>query len=123
MSTETNKAANVSPPRAGDVYSRVTAATSTRYEVPAAWRGNWVRIHVKGEAVQVLFGGSGVSVTMNEVSSLSSEALTPSVATGEEIPADSYKDFRVSDTDTHFAVVAAGTSGQWQARLGNNLTR
>ncbi len=123
MSARTAQAADVRAPKASEVYADATAASSQRFEVPSAWNGNYVSFQAHGEAIQVLFGDSTVSVTLDADSTVSSEELTVNAATGWEIPADTSVDFRVLDGDTHFAVVAAGTSGRWVARLSNNLAR
>lgn len=123
MAARVAQAADVRAPRASEVYGDATAATPQRFEIPSDWNGNYVTFQAQGEAIQVLFGDSTVSVTMDQDSSVSTETLTVNAATGWEIPADTSADFRVLDGDTHFAVVAAGTSGRWVARLSNNRTR
>lgn len=114
---EADKFAAVVPaPEASEVYTFATAATSQRYNIPDSWQGGYVRFVVKGEAIQVLFGGATVSVTFDQAASVSTEDMTASAASGVEIAAGTYMDFFLpKDKHTDFAVVASGTTGFWQA--------
>ncbi len=110
-------AADIGPPIAGKVFSRATAITSQRYQIPASWRGQFIAIAAKGFELQLVLGPSTVAAAMDTDSSLASEALTPVATTSYPVPADQERQFRVptideNDTLTHFAVIAAGV-GRW----------
>lgn len=128
MSLETI-AANVAPPLAYDatkpgsgVYCRANTASSVRYTIPTTWKSNYVTIGSKGDDIYVLFGGSTVAITLPQVSSLASEDLTPSAATGYYIPAGAEKNFLIPEDDalTKFAVYGSGATGHWFAYMSVN---
>lgn len=121
-----NKAASVSAPisAAGaqdaaatadvdGVFCLATTAGSVRVTLPIKWRGRWLRCQALTLDVDILFGTSSVSVTKDQVSTVSSNVATLNAATGFTIPAGQYMDFYIPKTSlvTDFAIVASGTSG------------
>ena len=120
MGMPADKASQIPAPQSGNVYADATSTSSARYEIPDAWKGEWVEFHCLSQDMEVLFGDSTVSVTAGQNSGVASEVLTANAATGLFLSAAENKGFLVPDNlnVTHFAVIAAGT-GRWVAYKTN----
>jgi hypothetical protein len=105
------EAAAVLPPTESKVFLKATAATVQRFKIPDDWKGKYVTITVAGEDVDLLFGGSTVDVTLNQVSTVASEAITYHAKTGERFFAGQSRNVVVAADKTHFAYIAAGATG------------
>lgn len=67
------------------VLCLATTASSQRVIIPPLWRGRELEVSAVGLDIDVLFGGSAVSVTVNQVSTVSSEAVTLNAASGDTV--------------------------------------
>lgn len=95
------------------VFCLATTASSVRVTLPIKWRGRWLRCQALTLDVDILFGTSSVSVTKDQVSTVSSNVATLNAATGFTIPAGTYMDFFIPKTSlvTDFAIISSGTNG------------
>ena len=95
------------------MFYTATSTTAQRFQIPDAWRGNYVRFKAATVACQINFGGSGVVCTLDTASTVAAEAITFNVLTGWPLVADAYEDFYVPKNKavTHFSVDAGGTGG------------
>ena len=101
-----NAAANVRPPRRGEVYRKALTASSVTYAVPSGWNTKFVTMRAIGEDLQFQFGTSdSVSVTLNQVSS-GTDPMTVSNASGATLQAGEERSFRLKG-ETHFAVIGS----------------
>lgn len=109
------EALDVAPPIASastdgndGVFAKATTTSSQRFIIPEGWRGRFVTFASKTSECQILFGTSTVSVTVDQESTINSEAITTNAATGFPIPADGEKSWRIprNKSVTHFAVRA-----------------
>jgi hypothetical protein len=91
-----------------DTFAYPTSTSPQRFEVPAAWRGRWVTMHVEGFDLELVLGGSSVSCTYGQNSTLSTEAIVFNAATGDHYEADQKYDIFFRAEHTHFAIDAAG---------------
>lgn len=127
------QAADISPPIAlkatipgpTGVYSRVITNASVRYEIPVAAKGNFLSL-TAFEDIQIAFGSSDVAVTRDQVSTLTSEALTAVAGTGQRLTAGVEYHWRIPKhvSVTHFAVIsdaATAVGEQFYARVSNNI--
>ena len=130
MGNREAQAADISPPIAYDatvpsasgVYSRAIANASQLYVIPPEWRGNFVTFHATADC-QIAFGNSTLSLAYNQLSTLNTNTLTESAATGMQLATGEKFSFRVPKHEkvTHFAVVGPASSGQWFAYMSNNV--
>jgi hypothetical protein len=123
---------DIAPPFESDVdnpgpsgsYSRALAAASTRYEIPAKAKGNFWSMIFSAD-VQMSFGDADVAVTRDQDSTVASEVLTPSAATGYRFMAGIEYHFRIPKhkSITHFALLLdnAAAAGRWWGRISNNI--
>ncbi len=102
-------------PKSGAVIRLDITTSSQRFEVPSAFAGMQCRWTFypdtdNDERCDVVFGGSAVSVTINQDSSVASEAITINAASGEtlleQVPA-SFPMPPAGSTDTHFAAIGS----------------
>ena len=105
------EAAAVLPPVESKVFCKATTAASQRFKIPAEWLGKYITVTVAGEDVDLAFGGSTIAVVLNQVSTIASEAITPHANTGERFFAGQSRGVVVLAQHTHFAYIAAGTTG------------
>lgn len=98
-----------------------TSGASARYKIPKGWRGRFVDFRAIGQDLEIVFGGSTVSVTYGQVSTAPSEVITPVAGTGYPIPAGQKDGWRIPDSKaiSHFAIAAAGAGG-WSAYPSTN---
>lgn len=120
MAASDKVAWDVAPPISGSgtegltgVFRQATSGTSARYKIPAGWRGRFIDVKAISQDLEILFGGSSVSVTYGQASSVTSEEITFNAATGFPVSSGTKEPYRVPDNDavTHFAVAAAGAGG------------
>lgn len=135
MAAELQGAINVAPPIAAagtdgndGVFSQATSTTAARYQIPAGWKGRYVRFFARDYEAQILFGGSGVACSLDENSSVTSEVITFDVNTGYPIPAGTFVDFYIPKNKniTHFSVDSSNTGRIFaypsQGRLPDGVT-
>ena len=84
-----HRAAYVPAPVAGSVIQLDISTTAARFIIPASWAGQWVTATLFADtptdatvAADIVFGGSTVSCTYNQDSTVASEAITVSNASG-----------------------------------------
>jgi len=95
------------------VMCLATSSSSQRIKIPEKWRGRYLCFQALTLDVDVLVGTSSVSVTVNQVSTVSSEELTLNAATGGTVSAgtkDQWATERASG-QTHFAFRSTGATG------------
>src|SRR5690606_14984115 len=77
------------------VFRIATSASSQRFNIPIFWKNRWWTWRAVGLDVQILFGGSSVSVTLNQVSTAASNVITLNAASGITIAAGEVRDIYV----------------------------
>lgn len=97
----------------GVVHLDITG-TAQLFKIPSEWKGRLVRVSVVGEDVEIQFGDSAVTVTWQTASSVdgTTKVITQADATGDIFFAGQADHFWVHPRHTHFAAVAASTSGK-----------
>lgn len=125
-------------PVQGNVFARDIGAAEERYVIPPHWFNSIVEFTVKGDAVFLLFGDSGVLINAADFSGLAAEVLTDDEHTGLYIPAETTARLYVPSTEfsflqggasasrhtlTHFAVEGLGAASQWYAQAVTALHR
>lgn len=93
------------------VFCIATSATMQRFQIPSSWKGRIATVHVTVEDIDILFGGSGVSVTFGQVSTAVAEAITINAGTGMRVAFGQPRDLYIPLNATHFAIDAAGATG------------
>jgi hypothetical protein len=122
-----NEVAIPTPPVASvtsGVVQLDATASSQLFAIPAAWRGKIVSFAAHGEKIEILFGGSTLSITFEDASTVdgTTRVITPKVTTGFGIPAGAVIDRYIplqASTLTHFAIVAASTTGKLYAHISS----
>lgn len=98
------------------VHVLATVASTTRIKIPANWFDKYVTFQAQGLDVFLAFGGSGVTVSLTSVSTVSSEEMTSLATNAYLLPAGQERNFRfqraaAQEGVTHFAHISTGTSG------------
>jgi len=90
----------------GGVAQLDITATVARFEVPAEWLNNYVRVGVTSNDINLTFGDSDVTCVFAQASTVASAAITTVDNTGDVFFAGQADHFRVPNDVTHFAVIA-----------------
>jgi hypothetical protein len=115
------EAASICAPIAGRVIVLSVTDTAARFAVPDSCYGRFMTMVMDGSDADVVFGSSSVSCTYGQASSVSSEAITISAASGGHL-----KDgvavpsrFPIKEKATHFSVDCKGSgSGKLYIYVG-----
>jgi len=121
-------AVDVAPPMSGAItgssgnFCVATTAASQRFDIPSSWKGKYVTFVAVTLDVQISFGGSAVSVTLNQTSGVASEVITTNNATGFPIVAGTTVSYRIPNdaSVTDFAIISSGTTGYLFAYMSEN---
>jgi hypothetical protein len=115
------RAASVEAPLTGNCAVLSVTDTAARFAIPATWAGKFVTLLMDGCDADIVFGGSSVSCTYGQTSSVTSEAITINAASGMRLKDGAYGGFQMplAARATHFSVdcVASG-SGKLYIYLG-----
>lgn len=96
------------------VFCLATTASSQLVKIPAKWRGRYLCFQAIGLDIDILFGTSAVTVTVNQVSTLDGSGNpTLNAATGLTIPSGQERQWVTEKVtgQTHFAFRSTGTTG------------
>lgn len=115
------EAASICAPISGRVIVLSVNDTVARFAVPTSCYGKFMTMIMDGSDADIVFGGSSVSCTYGQASSVTSEAITISAASGAHLKdgvAVSSR-FPVKEKATHFAVDCKGSgSGKLYIYVG-----
>ena len=103
-------AAQVKPPREGEIVVTAVTSTSAAVAIPAAWYGRWVTFQATDQDVFTVFGDSGVVASDTATSGDTRAAMVPSA--GEK---SWYIGRELINVVTHYAVKTASTGTNLRA--------
>jgi hypothetical protein len=100
------------------VLCLATSTSSQRIVLPPLWRGRELEVSAVGLDIDILFGGSSVSVTVNQVSTVSSEVVTLNAASGDTVFAGTSKIYShvKASGQYYFAFRSSGATGFLKVR-------
>lgn len=100
------------------VMCLATSTSSQLIKIPTKWLGRELMFTAVGLDIDVVFGSSTASVTVNQVSTVASNELTLNAATGDTIFAGTKEIFsQVNNSgQNYFAFRSTGTTGFLKVR-------
>lgn len=111
MSSLLNEASRARAPISGRVAILTISTTPVRYAIPSAFAGKFATWVTVGADADLVCGTSAVTVTYQTLSSISSEAITVSPASGGHLTAGVPRWWMVPTSDEATHIMIDATAG------------